>query len=73
MGDEPPRPPFDIALIAMCLLALLVGAGVLIALVVFVRCTFAFVDYCNREFGFHEAFLELIIVLVALITRRGQT
>jgi hypothetical protein len=63
------EPPRDVQMIAACLLALLVVAGTAVILVIVVRCTFAFVSACERDIGLHEIFAEMLVVLMALITR----
>lgn len=70
--DEPPRPPLEPAQIAMWLLALLVVAGVLVVGTLAVRCVVWPIAVCDRDWGLHEIFAELLVVLMALITRGGS-
>lgn len=63
------RPPFEIAQVAMVLLAVLIIDGVLMSLILTVRCVFWFIEACNREWGIRDWINEIIIVLVALIGR----
>ena len=67
--DDPHKPRFEIAEAAMLLLAVLVIAGVLLVLAVAARCAFWFVAACDRDWHLREILAELLVVLVALITR----
>ena len=64
--------PTDPGLIAMWLLAVVVVVGMTLAGTIIVRCVVWPVAVCDREFGLHEIFAELLVVLMALITRGGK-
>ena len=73
--SEPSKPPdhkpprFEIAQAAMLLLGIMVIAGVLGSLLVTVRCTLWPIAFCDRDWQLRAWFTDLIIALIALITR----
>ena len=75
-GSPPPHRPFDAARWAMFLLAVLVLTPSVLALLVTLRCTFAYIPACdNRPWVtlFRDWLGETVPVLVAIImTGRGR-